>query len=73
MREVAEYRRYADVCQKLSREIGDLESKRQLVEMATVWTLLASERERLLENDRSIGANGEVSPSLTAKLQSPRI
>ena len=51
MQEVAEYRRYADVCRKLTRELSDPESKRQLVEMATVWTFLADERERLLQND----------------------
>jgi hypothetical protein len=52
MKEVAEYRHYADLCGKLSRDIGDPLSKRQLIEMAAVWTLLASEREtRLREAD----------------------
>jgi hypothetical protein len=53
MREVAEYRRYADVCRKLTRELSSPESKRQLMEMATVWTLLADERERRLQSDPS--------------------
>jgi len=39
------------VCRKLTRELSDPESKRQLMEMATVWTFLADERERLLQND----------------------
>ena len=67
MREVAEYRRYADVCRKLTRELSDPESKRQLMEMATVWTLLAGERERLLQNGRSIGANGDGLASFASK------
>ena len=45
MKEVVEYRHYADLCRKFSRDIADPESKRQLIEMAAVWALLASERE----------------------------
>jgi hypothetical protein len=67
MREVAEYRGYAEVCRKLSREISAPEAKRQLMEMATVWTLLASEREDLLQSDRSIGASRDASPNFVAK------
>ena len=50
MKEVEEYRHYAETCQKLSYEVADELSKRQLLEMATVWTLLASEREEELRN-----------------------
>jgi hypothetical protein len=66
MREVAEYRRYAELCRKMARDMSDPESKRQLMEMATVWTLLASERERLLQNDRSIEADRDASPNFAA-------
>ena len=45
MREVIEYRQYADMCRKLSLDAADATAKRQLMEMATVWTLLADERE----------------------------
>ena len=52
MKEVAEYRHYADLCCKLSHDIGNPLSKRLLMEMAAVWTALASEREaRLREAD----------------------
>ena len=67
MQEVAEYRRYAELCRKLGRDVSDAESKRQLMEMATVWTLLASERERLLQNDRSIGADRHASPGVAVR------
>ena len=40
MLEVAEYQRYADICRKLSLGMRDSEAKRQLMEMASVWTLL---------------------------------
>jgi hypothetical protein len=66
MREVAEYRRYAELCRKMGRDMSDPESKRQLMEMATVWTLLASERERLLQNDRSIETDRDASPNFAA-------
>lgn len=45
MREVTEYRHYADVCRKLSLDVSDVTAKRQLMEMATARTLLADERE----------------------------
>ena len=48
MQEVSEYRRYADVCRKLSLDTADVTAKRQLMEMATVWTLLADEREQAI-------------------------
>ena len=45
MREVIEYRHYAEVCRKLSLDVANATAKRQLMEMATVWTLLADQRE----------------------------
>ena len=48
MREVSEYRQYAEVCRKLSPDAADATAKRQLMEMATVWTLLADEREKAI-------------------------
>lgn len=53
MREVAEYRRYADTCRKLSLDMAEPDAKRQLMEMATVWTLLADERENALNGRAS--------------------
>jgi hypothetical protein len=50
MKIVEEYRRYAETCRKLSYEVADESSKRQLLEMATVWALLASEREEELRS-----------------------
>jgi hypothetical protein len=61
MQEVDEFRHYAEVCRKLSREMSDPGSKRQLMEMATVWTLLAGEREGPPENERAAGDHGTLS------------
>jgi len=57
MREVTEYRHYADVCRKLSLGVDDATAKRQLMEMATVWTLLADEREAALKTTGARVAN----------------
>jgi hypothetical protein len=54
MKEVAEYRHYADLCRKFSRDIADPVSKRELIEMAAVWTLLASEREAQLREAQEL-------------------
>ena len=45
MREVAEYRDYAQVCRRIARSTTNPDHKRRLLEMATVWDLLADERE----------------------------
>jgi len=50
MQEVIEFRRYADICRKLSLDVNDATAKRQLMEMATVWTLLADEREEAIKS-----------------------
>lgn len=52
MREVDEYRAYADDCRRIARSIGNADDKRRLMEMATVWALLAGEREAQMNSDR---------------------
>lgn len=48
MKQIDDYRRYADICRKLSLDVNDAFSKRQLMEMAAVWTILANDREEQL-------------------------
>jgi len=55
MREVIEYRHYAEVCRKLSLDTADATAKLQLMEMATVWTLLADEREEAIRKGHRVG------------------
>jgi hypothetical protein len=43
MHEVAEFRGYAEDCRRIARSTTDPEHKRRLMEMATVWDLLADE------------------------------
>jgi hypothetical protein len=52
MQEVAEYLGYAEDCRRIARTTSNPDDKRRLLEMATVWALLASEREAQLNGER---------------------
>ena len=45
MQEVAEYRGYAEDCRRIARAVTNPDHKRRLMEMATVWDLLADDRQ----------------------------
>jgi hypothetical protein len=57
MQEVAEYRGYADDCRRIARSTTNPEHKRRLLEMATVWELLADEREAHVVGTKRPAAN----------------
>jgi hypothetical protein len=52
MQEIAEYRGYAEDCRRIARSTTDPEHKRRLLEMATVWDLLADEREAFIRGGK---------------------
>jgi hypothetical protein len=52
MQEVDEYRTYAEDCRRMARTTSNPDDKRRLLEMATVWTLLAGEREAQINGER---------------------
>jgi len=54
LEEIAEYRRDADSCQKLSLDASGLECKRLLREAAALLTTLASELEARLEQGSAV-------------------
>jgi hypothetical protein len=53
MQQVAEFRSYAEDCRRIARSTTDPEHKRRLMEMATVWDLLADERQERIGGKRS--------------------
>ncbi len=57
MQESAEYRGYAEDCRRIARSTTDPEHKRRLLEMATVWDLLADEREALIRGGKRSAAD----------------
>jgi hypothetical protein len=58
MQEIAEYRGYAEDCRRMARTASNPEDKRRLMEMATVWALLASEREAEINQSAELSSNG---------------
>ena len=57
MQEVVEYRGYAEDCRKIARSTANPEHKRRLLEMATVWDLLADERETSIRGGKRSAAD----------------
>jgi hypothetical protein len=58
MQQVAEFRGYAQDCRRIARSTTDPEHKRRLMEMATVWDLLADEREERLHGGKRSASDG---------------
>lgn len=58
MQEVAEYRGYAEDCRRIARSTTNSEHKRRLLEMATVWDVLADEREERIGGGKRLAADG---------------
>lgn len=58
MQEIAEFRAYAEDCRRIARSTADPEHKRRLLEMATVWDLLADEGEQRIGGAKRSAADG---------------
>jgi len=62
MKTVEEYRKHAEECRVLAKQVPEGEQRNQLLEMARTWDNLAADRERLLRNhpelDSSDGRKG---------------
>ena len=48
MKTAAEYRKHADECRVLAKQMPEGEQRNQLLEMARTWDNLAKEREQLV-------------------------
>jgi hypothetical protein len=67
MKTAAEYRKHAEECQVLAKQMPEGEQRRQLLEMARTWDNLAADREKLVQNhpelDTSKKPNEAQAPS----------
>ena len=50
MKAAAEYRKHAQECRELARQMPEGEQREQLLEMVRTWETLAETRERLVRN-----------------------
>jgi hypothetical protein len=50
MKTAAEYRKHAEECRVLAKQVPDGEHRKQLLEMARTWDNLARDREQLVRN-----------------------
>ena len=50
MKTAAEYKKHAEECRALARQVPDGEQRNQLLEMARTWDSLADTREGLVRN-----------------------
>lgn len=57
MQEVVEFRGYAEDCRRIARSTTNSDHKRRLLEMATVWDLLADDREALIRGGKRSAAD----------------
>ncbi len=47
MKKASEYRKHAEECLALAKQVPEGEQREQLLEMARTWNVLAEDRERL--------------------------
>ncbi len=50
MKTAAEYRKHAQECRSLAKQVPEGEQRNQLLEMARTWDNLAVDREKLVRN-----------------------
>jgi hypothetical protein len=50
MKTAAEYRKHAEECRVLAKQVPEGEHREQLLEMARTWDNLAKDREQLVRN-----------------------
>jgi hypothetical protein len=51
MKKASEYRKHAEECLALSRQVPEGEQRKQLLEMARTWNALAEDRERAIRKN----------------------
>jgi len=55
MKTAAEYRKPAEECRVLAKQVAEGEHRDQLLDMARTWDNLAADREKLVRNHPELG------------------
>jgi hypothetical protein len=66
MKKASEYRRHAEECRALAKNMKPGEQRDQLLEMATTWENLAAERTELIGRHPELGLHGEHEEEIAA-------
>ncbi len=69
MKTAAEYRKHAEECRVLAKQMPDGEQNKQLLEMARTWDTLAAERERLVRNRSELDTAEESSKARMSSIR----
>jgi hypothetical protein len=62
MKTAAEYRKHAEECRVLARQMPEGEQREQLLEMARTWESLAETREGLVRNHPELNTDKAQAP-----------
>ncbi|HEV2565447.1 MAG TPA: hypothetical protein VGU19_10220 [Microvirga sp.] len=60
MKTAAEYRKHADECRDLAKQMPEGEQRNQLLEMARTWDNLAKEREQLVRRHPELDTSAKI-------------
>jgi hypothetical protein len=66
MKTAAEFRKHAEECRILAKQVPEGEQRNQLLEMARTWDNLATDRENLVRNHPELDTSNN-----SGKTQSP--
>jgi hypothetical protein len=63
MKTAAEYRKHAEECRALAKQVPEGEQRNQLLAMARTWDNLAKDREKLVQNHPELDTSKEPAQS----------
>jgi hypothetical protein len=63
MKTAAEYRKHAEECRVLAKQVPEGEQRNQLLEMARTWDNLAADREKLVRNHPELDTAKSKAPT----------
>ena len=66
MKKASEYRRHAEECRTLAKNMKPGAQRDQLLEMASTWETLAVERTELIHRHPELGLHGEREEEIAA-------
>ena len=63
MKKASEYRKHAEECRELAKQVPEGPQRDQLLEMARTWDNLANDRDALVQKHPELAQKGETGKS----------